>query len=244
MKKKLISFAFPLILAAVMLLTSCVDSTLPAELPQMLPTLASFDLPIELVFDTASGLLPSLLGADITFLGSAPAGNVYQGARDELANLVVFRYGGMDYFYSLKGFDINTLQQVICNVDCDLAVGIVEGTDLLIEVNSLNLTEPLAEPQVEWDRDTVEPVQTTGCEFLSFSEDSYAVVQLPLKMRSSAEIPTDNFNSNVISYLSPGEEVLVLADSQDAWVYLQRANGISGYSKQCSTIDGRFLLPK
>jgi hypothetical protein len=244
MKKKFIPFGFTLILAALMLLSSCTQTTLPAELPQMLPTLATFELPIELVFDTTSGLLPSLLGADITYLGSAPAGNVYQGARDELANLVVFRYGGMDYFYSLKGFDINTLQQVICNVDCDLAVGLVEGTDLLIEVNSLNLTQPLSEPQVEWDRATLEPVETTGCEYLSFAEGSYAVVQLPLKMRSNAEIPQDNFNSNVISYLSPGEEALVLEDSQDAWVYLQRADGISGYSKQCSTIDGRFLLPK
>jgi len=244
MKKKLIPFGFTLILAALMLLSSCSQPTLPSELPQLLPTLATFDLPIELVFDTTSGLLPSLLGADITYLGSAPAGNVYQGARDELANLVVFRYGGTDYFYSLKGFDINTLQQVVCNVDCDLAVGLVEGTDLLIEVNSLDLTKPLAEPQVEWDRATVEPVETTGCEYLTFEEGSYAVVQLPLKMRSSAEIPEDNFNSNVISYLSPGEEVLVLEDSQDAWVYLQKANGISGYSKQCSTIDGRFLLPK
>lgn len=244
MKKKLIPFALTLILTAMILLTSCVETTLPSELPQMLPTLAAFNLPIELVFDTTSGLLPSLLGADITYLGSAPAGNVYQGARDELANLVVFRYGGTDYFYSLKGFDINTLQQVICNVDCDLEIGLVEGTDLLIEVISLNLARPLSEPQVEWDRATLEPVETTGCEYLSFTEGSYAVVQLPLKMRSTAEIPTDNFNSNVISYMSPGEEALVLEDSQGAWVFVQRANSISGYAKQCSTIDGRFLLPK
>lgn len=243
MKKKLIPFTLTMILTVVILLTSCVDTELPTDL-SVIPTLASFNLPIELVFDTASGVLPSLLGADITYLGSAPAGNVYQGARDELANLVVFRYGGLDYFYSLKGFDITTLQQVICNVDCDLAVGLVEGTDLLIEVVSLDLTKPLAEPQVEWDRSDLEPVAPTGCEYISFSEGSYALVQMPLKMRSTPDIPTDNFNANVISYMSPGEEVLVLEDSQSAWVYLQRANGISGYSKQCSTIDGRFLLPK
>ena len=242
MKKNLIPFALTVLVAA-LLLTSCLDTGLSTDFP-ILPTLVAGALPIELVFDTGSGLLPSLLGADITFLGSAPAGNVYQGARDELANLVVFRYGGMDYFYSLKGFDITTLQQVICNVDCDLEIGLVEGTDLLIEVISLDLARPLSEPQVEWDRDTVEPVATTGCEYLSFTKDSSALVQLPLKMRSSAEIPTDNFNANVISYLSPGEEVLVLEDSQGAWVHLQRANGISGYSKQCSTVDGRFLLPK
>lgn len=210
----------------------------------MLPTLATFELPIELVFDTTSGLIPSLLGADITYLGSAPAGDVYQGARDELANLVVFRYGGTDYFYSLKGFDINTLEQVICNVDCDLEIGLVEGTDLLIEVLSLDLAEPLSEPQVEWDRATLEPTQSTGCNYLTFEEGSSAVVMLPLKMRSTADIPTDNFNANVISYMSPGEEVEVLEDSSDAWVHIQRANGDSGYSKQCSTIGGVFLLPK
>ena len=80
------------------------------------------------------------------------------------------------------------------------------------------------------------------CTFLSFKKGTQAQTLVPLKMRSSPELP-ENFNSNVISYIQAGEKVEVLADAQGEWINIKKASGETGYSKQCTTLNGRFLKP-
>ena len=232
-KKNTINCLLLAVFMSLFILSSCKGKT----------ALPVTELPIGLVFKGDSGPKTGLLGLDITYLGSASVGQVYSGARDENASLVIIRWNNQDYFYSLKGLDINNLDKVVCNVDCDIRVGLVEGVDLLAEIVSINPTKPLAEPKVIWDKSTLKPASSGKCDLLPFTKGDKAVILVPLKMRSSPEIP-ENFNSNTTSYMAEDEEVEVLNNTQDAWVNIKKNNGEAGWSKQCSTLTGRFMNPK
>lgn len=211
----------------------------------VIPTLANQpELPIEFTFSTPQGTsVTELLGGGIKFLGSEPAGEVYDGARDEDANLVVVRFNGRDNFFSLKGFDFEQLEKVVCNVECDLEIDVAEGGDLMIVVNEINPLTTLAEPEVVWEK-TMLPTPMPGtCELINFVKGNTAIAQRPLKMRSGAEIP-EIFNGNVISYTEAGAEVEVLEDSNSTWVHIKNASGKKGWSKQCTQELGRLLTPK
>ncbi len=242
-----------------LLVAGCAKATLPVDI--------QLQLPIDFLFKDGGGTSKAnLLGTDIAYLGSAAKGSVYAGAREENASLVVVRWNGQDNFYSLKGLMISNLQQVLCRVDCDILVSLVEGADVLIEIRTIDITNVLTTPKVVWQNPGL-PAPTTGtpaptlaagqatpnaqqspnggpfeCKYLAFKKGGHALTLVPLKMRSSPELP-ENFNSNVISYMQAGEKVEVLADSQGEWVNIKKESGETGYSKQCTTLNGRFLQP-
>jgi hypothetical protein len=57
--------------------------------------------------------------------------------------------------------------------------------------------------------------------YMPFKKGAVATIHVPLKIRSSSEIPA-NVNEDVLNYMVSGE---------------------SSYSKQSSTIHGRFITP-
>jgi len=241
-----------------------------------MPVDIQLQLPIEFLFkDGQETSKANLLGTDIAYLGSALQGSVYAGAREENASLVVIRWNGQDNFYSLKGLKISNLQQVVCRVECDILVSLVEGADILIEIRSIDITRVLATPKVIWQSPVVQaqttqsaaPVTTRAagqaaataappaagssagaqgangpfeCTYLPFKQGTQALTLVPLKLRSSPELP-ENFNSNVISYMQAGEKVEVLNTAQGEWIHIKKISGETGYSKQCTTLNGRFL---
>jgi hypothetical protein len=249
---------------AALVLSGCAQSQMPN---------IALMLPIDFVFKDGQGLSKiNLLGSDIVYLGSADQGSVYAGAREEKASLVVLRWSGQDNFYSLKGLNIADLQEVKCRVECDITVALVEGADLLIEIRSINIDKVLSPARVIWTNPLAQAKATQSakpttaapaagqatptpaaapaaggsgpfeCKYVLFKKGTQATTLVPLKMRSSPELP-ENFNSNVISYMNVGEKVEVLADSQGEWINIKKAGGEAGYSKQCTTLNGRFLQP-